>query len=104
MSLVERLSSFQRLEMYLCYAIGKGPRGVSLVERLSSIQRLSCELISLHYIDEKNTPPNQPTAYLPPDSPLLSTQHMERKCPVCEHVFLALSQQEFQTHVAVCYR
>ena len=36
--------------------------------------------------------------------PLLSFQSRERKCPVCEQVFLKLTQHEFTAHVAGCFK
>ena len=36
--------------------------------------------------------------------PVLSFQSRERKCPVCEQVFLKLTQHEFVAHVAGCFK
>jgi len=52
-------------------------------------------------------PPNQPVAVvITPGltSPPLSFTSNERKCPVCQHVFLMLGEREFQSHVAGCFK
>ena len=45
-----------------------------------------------------------PIAFLPADSSLYDFTLNEKQCPVCQHVFVTLTEKEFQSHVALCFK
>ena len=45
-----------------------------------------------------------PIAFLPADSTLYDFTLNEKQCPVCQHVFVTLTEKEFQSHVALCFK
>ena len=45
-----------------------------------------------------------PIVFLPADSALYDFTLNEKQCPVCQHVFVTLTEKEFQSHVALCFK
>ena len=46
----------------------------------------------------------EPIAFLPADSSLYDFTLNEKQCPVCQHIFVTLTEKEFQSHVALCFK
>ena len=46
----------------------------------------------------------EPIAFLPADSSLYDFTLNEKQCPVCQHIFVTLTEKEFQSHVALCLK